>query len=113
MDFTAFVHWVTDEHGLNQAVARKQSAFNNKTPFLQKDWFCDLDGNQLVDFMGKFEHLQADFNTACQQAGLPEYTLPLLNRGPGADYREQYTEETAAKVGTYFAGDIEAFDYTF
>lgn len=39
------------------------------------------DGRRLVDFVGRFERLQPDFDTVCTQLGLPILPLPHLNRG--------------------------------
>lgn len=42
--------------------------------------FLYQDGHCLVDFVGRFEHLQRDFETVCQALGLPVAPLPHLNK---------------------------------
>lgn len=45
----------------------------------QYDFLFDEDGNQLVDFIGRFENLQKDFDEVCQQLGIQQNTLPRVN----------------------------------
>jgi len=42
--------------------------------------FLYQDGRCLVDFVGRFESLQADFDQVCQAVGLPLGTLPHANK---------------------------------
>jgi hypothetical protein len=43
---------------------------------LQSDYLIDLHGNLLVDFIGRYEHLEQDFQTACKHIGLRGISLP-------------------------------------
>lgn len=45
----------------------------------QSDFFCDENGNIAVDFVGRFEWFQEDFNSVCKEIGLPPMTLPHVN----------------------------------
>jgi hypothetical protein len=58
----------------------------------QYRFVCDEHGEIAVDFVGRFERLQADFNRVCHRVGLPPQTLPHANpsteierRGKGSD----------------------------
>lgn len=79
---------------------------------LQKDFLFDRDGRQLVDFVGKLEHLREDFSTVCEQIGL-DLELPHENASEHATWRSYYTDETAALVAEAFRDDIETFGYSF
>jgi hypothetical protein len=80
----------------------------------QCDFVC-LKGNQpAVDFIGRYENLEADFAHICRNLEV-ESRLLEANRNPSRekDYREYYTEETRRIVGEVYADDIRAFAYSF
>lgn len=72
----------------------------------------DERGELLVDFVGRYEHLEDDFADVCRRAGI---AVPLgrLNRSDHAHYREYYDDETRSIVERHFARDIERFGYAF
>ena len=45
----------------------------------QSEMLCDDRGRLLVDFVGKFESLQQDFDTVCEQLGFADSQLPHIN----------------------------------
>ena len=69
-------------------------------------------GRLLVDFVGRFETLDADFMTVCGHLGLCA-RLPHVNAGSRGDYREHFTPALAARVTDGFGEDIERFGYSF
>lgn len=69
-------------------------------------------GRLLVDFVGRFEALEADFTTVCSHLGLVA-RLPHVNAGTQGDYRTLYTPRLAARVADAFGEDVERFGYTF
>ena len=80
----------------------------------QSDYLIDLRGRQIVDFVGRYESLQADFDTCCQRIGIPTIALPHRRQdNDRADYRQYYDQETQALVAERFAADIETFGYAF
>ena len=78
----------------------------------QRDFVCAADGEQLVDFVGRYENLQNDFNSICKRIGVAA-KLPTLNVSKTKNYREYYDRETRELVGDAFAPDIELFGYEF
>ncbi len=78
----------------------------------QLDWITDSEGNTVVDFIGRFENLNQDFNKICNQIGSP-MKLVNINASPGKPYREEYTEEAKRFVEEHYAKDIEVFNYEF
>jgi hypothetical protein len=80
----------------------------------QLESLIGLRGELLVDFVGHFENLEADFELALQQMDLPAVQLPHKRRSQRiADYRSAYSDELAELVGRHFADDLAAFSYSF
>lgn len=106
----------------------------------QSDFVYDDSGRLLVDFVGRMERLQPDFDEVCRRLGLPPTPVPHVNRsdsaqkeaglaagvrrcvpwlgqGRGAshskDYRTYYDAEAIAVVEDLYGIDIERFGYTF
>ncbi len=81
----------------------------------QLDWFLDERGRIAVDFIGRFENLDADFATICDRLGLPAPTLPHEKRNPAGrkHYTEYYTPAQRDLIAEKFRVDIEHFGYKF
>lgn len=78
----------------------------------QLDYISDS-GGVIVDFVGRFERLQADFAAVSSRLGLPPMRIPHVNRSGHTHYCGYYSEAARALVAARFARDIEAFGYSF
>jgi hypothetical protein len=79
----------------------------------QRGKLVDRDGRMLVDFVGRLERIQEDFDEVCDRTGLPRARLPHLNRTRRRDYRFYYDDATRDLVGDLYREDVEAFSYRF
>lgn len=73
----------------------------------------DDDGSCLVDFIGRFEQLQQDFDAACDLAGIPRRQLPRTNHAAGPKLGELYDAASLRIVERLYADDIARFGYAF
>ena len=92
----------------------------------QADYLYGASGSLLVDYVGRFESLAADFAAACERMGIADAHLPHVNdskksrpgllqklRRRARPYREMYDSRSRERVAALYARDIEAFDYSF
>lgn len=79
---------------------------------LQSEMITDESGEIIVDFVGRYENLAADFAQVCRTLNI-EASLPHLNKSCHRDYRDYYSERAQKMVETSFQADIELFGYTF
>ena len=100
----------------------------------QYDMLYDRQGNLMVDFVGRFETLQQDFDRVCEHLGITDSLLPHRNRSDkksrdlkrkirnylfmnGENQRrgvaEFYDDETKAAVAEYYRRDITTFGFEF
>lgn len=100
--FEEYLEWVMET---KNPFARGASKF-------QKDMVTDHEGNLIVDFVGRFETLEQDFNYVCQLLNV-EAALPKLNRTSHRDYHSYYNATTRQIVEDYFKEDIQLFGYSF
>lgn len=77
---------------------------------LQTSYVCDADGNVIVDFIGRFESLSADFNSVSRRLGL-ELSLPHLNRTQHLPPSEAFEPEAEARIRQLWAVDFATLGY--
>ena len=78
----------------------------------QIDWLTDSQGEISVDFIGRFENLENDFQFICEKIGAEAY-LPLVNKSKRHEYHHYYDDTTKKIVEKWFEKDVDYFKYNF
>lgn len=106
-DFNAFLKYKLDPN-------RAYQYHIDTSIELQSDYVVDLHGNVILDFIGRYEQLQEDFDHICRTIGFGPIALPEKRRARDrADYRHYFTDETAELIARRFQRDIDLFQYRF
>jgi chondroitin 4-sulfotransferase 11 len=106
----SFVEWVKSTY-----VEKNPQYYDWPKMFLpQLEWITDEEGNIAVDFVGRFENLQADFSSICDAIRIDRQVLRHENKSRETNsYRKFYDDETKSIVENLFKADIEYFGYKF
>jgi Sulfotransferase family len=76
------------------------------------EWICE-DGQVIVDFIGRYERLDDDWQEICRRIGVEPIELLHKNRSSHEGYRDLYDDASRRLVADRFQGTIEKFGYRF
>jgi hypothetical protein len=82
-------------------------------PDLQKNYLVDENDEFLVDFVGRFERLNMDFEHVCRLLNLSGVQLRHVNGSAHKPYQDYYNGHTRKLIEEHYRDDIETFGYTF
>ncbi|MEA3360154.1 MAG: sulfotransferase family 2 domain-containing protein [Thermodesulfobacteriota bacterium] len=106
-DFEAFLRW---KLGPNRAY----HYIVDTSIELQSDYVVDLNGNIIVNYIGRYEKLEENFKEVCNKVGITPQKLPHKRQAEDrTSYKKYYNDETARLIAEYFKRDIEMFGYSF
>ena len=88
---------------------------NGKREIAMHQYKYIVDENQklLIDFVGKLENINKDFNKIINKIGLDVKPLDNQNRSCHTDYTSYYDEYTQKLVEDYYSVDINLFEYEY
>ena len=107
-DFNAFMRYKFD--------AERPYQYHIDTSLsLQSDYLVDLQGNLVMDFIGRYESLEGDFDQVCRKLKVSGISLPHRRgaKDRARDYREYYDDASAELVANHFQRDIDLLNYHF
>jgi hypothetical protein len=89
-----------------------QTFSENELMLKQSDFIARHNGELLVDFVGRYETLQDDFDRVCEHLALPQKNLPRVNVSKATNASEGLLETASiAIINDYFSQDFEMFGY--
>lgn len=87
--------------------------FEDYEPFDQA-YYRNIFGDEM-NFVGKFENLQKDFEVVCEHLKIPSKKLPHVEKSiiDCSQYQRYYDDEQRDLVYSKFKNDIEKYNYEF
>lgn len=85
----------------------------NPKHFSQLSYITDSKGNIPLDFIGRFENLQEDFDYVCDKIGIQDSSLPELLVSGNNHYTQSYDERTINLVNKLFKEEIDYFNFHY
>jgi hypothetical protein len=79
----------------------------------QHEFLVDAAGRIKMDFIGRVERMQSDYDAICERLTLPKSPLEQANASVHGDYREYFDAELIQLVAHFYRADLELFDYRF
>ena len=121
------------EFVLNGLPTRNRYSDSYRHIMPQSEFILDENGQPLVDFIGRFENLQSDFEAVCAKLSIDGAMLPFRNqsdkrkgameilrrvlskdtRHSETSYSSYYDKDLRERVAEMYAADIRAFNYEF
>ncbi len=113
LDFDRYLHgYIKDDNGFTNFVdqiVKIPWRLDNKHFASQYRRITDKNGNLLVNYIGKFEHLSEDYEPIREKYGFAP--LKVYNKSEHGDWRDYYTTDLVKKVYRKYRKDVEYFGY--
>lgn len=119
--YERLVSWVYFHHRGHAALVRdplgllKRAVIahsQNRWTMPQAHFVTDADGSLLVNYIARFEALQAGYDDICRRVGLPVSMLPSVNASDPPPYEACYDAELRDMVREVYADDFRLFGYS-
>ena len=105
-DFTTFVCALEESSSFRSKVL----SYPHFRPQLE---FISINGQVSVDFVGRFESLNSDFQKLCDVLDLSDLILPHEHKSNHSEYVDNYNNHTRKIVGSIYRDDTEKYGYSF
>jgi len=110
----SFEAWLINNH--EHVVSKNYREGSHMIPQTEYTHSVTDKSKKHVDFIGRYENIQTDFNTLCEHIGKDPNDLRVLNNSgsrPAPTYREHYNEFTKQLVQEMYQDDIDILGYEF
>ena len=91
----------------------ENGTISNDHWFPQSSYVEYTDGEKFVDFIGKFENLEKDWEIVSKRIGIERQIKKHSYRTTQEYYRLQYTDELVEIISDLYKRDLELLDYEF
>lgn len=91
---------------------RGKLKFTAMNPF-QKPYIVDDNQKLIVDFLGKYESLDEDFDFVCNHIGIETPRLPHRNKSNHKTYIKHYNTKSVDLVAEIYEDDIDFLKYEY
>lgn len=110
-DFHDFARWIIED---TQDYRGPKQVLIAAVRRPQIEHLIDFEGTQIVDFVGRYEKLDTDFNAICRRLGTKPRKLPHKRKASDRrDFRTYYADTTAELVARFYHGDVKVFGMQF
>jgi len=79
----------------------------------QVEFICDEQNHVMLDYVGRYENFQENYDNICEKIGITTQQLDQLNTSKHLYYKEYYNEELVKKVANFYQQDISILQYNF
>ena len=79
----------------------------------QYPFIYDTGGEQMVDFVGRFEKFNDEVRVILKELGIWKWKIPHTNKSARKHYSEYYDDESKEIVGEMYQKDVELLGYLF
>ncbi len=114
-----YAYMLQEKSHFQHDIVSKMSSFENyiewrvhEDKHLQKEFVTDEEGKLVVDFLGRFESIEKEFEKIADKLGIQE-KLPHNNKSDHKNYRQYYNNRTSELIYDHFQEDIQLFGYSF
>jgi hypothetical protein len=104
ISFAEFIKYITEQELIPIGLFNSRG-LSSCNP--QVRWIENID----IDYCGKFESLQQDFNNVLSELRLPKTGLKHLNKSVRTRMQKYYDLETKKRVENFYKEDFERFSY--
>ena len=81
-----------------------------KPQYLQ---LMDAQGDIVMDYVGRYEHLQSSVDEICNRLQIEAVPLEIRNASEHKQYREYYDDELKSSVEMVYQEDLKRFNYAY
>jgi hypothetical protein len=103
-----YKHKIGRERAFNQSFKEWVMDINDLNVTHSQSYYLDEE----INFIGRYENLQNDFNKVCKATKIAEYTLPHYNKSEHKGWQHYYDDDLQDFVYNRYRLDFNRFTFT-